>query len=70
MDLNNLQPVLEAGIMPVLKTTLTQTLYIPFGEAVVFAMILPYLNQSKKGKRTGIYALVFSGLALTLVVAT
>ncbi|KMY48836.1 GerAB/ArcD/ProY family transporter [Peribacillus loiseleuriae] len=69
VDLKNLLPVLEEGIMPVLKTTFTQTLYIPFGEAVVFSMILPYLNQSKKGKRIGVYALGFSGLALTLVVA-
>ncbi|MFJ5622692.1 GerAB/ArcD/ProY family transporter [Peribacillus loiseleuriae] len=67
IDFKNLLPVLEEGIMPVLKTTFTQTLYIPFGEAIVFAMILPYLNQSKKAKFAGLFALGLSGLILAFI---
>ncbi|TYR81622.1 GerAB/ArcD/ProY family transporter [Priestia megaterium] len=69
MDLNNLKPVLEEGISRVLKVVLTQSLFVPFGEAVVFIMILPYLNDSKKARITGLCALVLSGINLTITMA-
>ena len=37
---DQVQPVLEEGIKPVLKVVFTQTLYFPFTEAIVFTMIL------------------------------
>ncbi|MFX3673464.1 MAG: GerAB/ArcD/ProY family transporter [Paenisporosarcina sp.] len=67
IHISNLEPVLEEGFKPVIKTALTQTLYFPFGEVVVFAMILPYINQPKKVKRTGLLALGISGLILAVV---
>jgi spore germination protein KB len=67
MQISNLEPVLEYGITPVIKTALTQNLYFPFGEVVVFAMILPYLNRPEKAKRTGLLALGFSGIILALL---
>ncbi|MEK4523466.1 GerAB/ArcD/ProY family transporter [Psychrobacillus sp. FSL W7-1493] len=69
IQISNLEPVLEEGIMPVLKTTFTQTLYFPFGEVIIFAMILPYLNRPEKGKRIGLLAIGISGLILALVMA-
>ncbi len=69
IDINNLKPVLEEGISPVLKVVFTQTWYIPFGETIVFAMILPYLNNSKKAKITGLLALGLSGINLAITVA-
>ncbi|WP_243298463.1 GerAB/ArcD/ProY family transporter [Bacillus litorisediminis] len=69
IDINNLKPVLEEGIIPVVKTTYTQTLYVPFGEAVVFAMILPYLNNPKVAKKTGLLAIGLSGINLAIVSA-
>ncbi|MGX2958645.1 GerAB/ArcD/ProY family transporter [Peribacillus sp. JNUCC 23] len=67
IDLHNLQPVLEEGMLPAVKTVLTRTLYFPFGEVIIFTMILPYLNQSKKAKLTGVYAIGLSGLTLALI---
>lgn len=67
IQLNNLRPVLENGALPVLKSAFTQTLFFPFGEAVVFAMILPYLNNPKKAKKSGLFALGLSGINLTLI---
>ncbi|MET1031735.1 GerAB/ArcD/ProY family transporter [Domibacillus tundrae] len=67
IDFSNLGPVLEEGIKPIIKTALTQTLYFPFGEVIVFAMIFPYINQPKKVKRTGLLALGISGLILAVV---
>ena len=61
--------MLEEGIKPVIKTTFTQTLYFPFGEVIIFAMILPYLNRPNKAKRIGLLAIGFSGLILASVMA-
>jgi spore germination protein KB len=66
IDFTNLQPVLEEGLMPVLKVTFTQTLYFPFTEAFVFTMILPYLNNPKKAKLTMFCATGLSGINLIL----
>ncbi|UAL51567.1 GerAB/ArcD/ProY family transporter [Metabacillus dongyingensis] len=69
IDINNLKPVLEDGILPVLKAAMTQTLYVPFGEVIVFTMIMPYLNKSKKARMTGLFALGLSGINLAIVMA-
>lgn len=69
IQISNLEPVLEEGIKPVLKTTFTQTLYFPFGEVIIFAMILPYLNRPEKVKRIGLLAIGFSGFILASVMA-
>ncbi|MFU1997020.1 GerAB/ArcD/ProY family transporter [Priestia megaterium] len=66
IDFKNLQPVLEDGILPVLKVVFIQTLYFPFGEAIVFTMILPYLNNPKKAKVTMLCATGLSGINLTI----
>ncbi|MED3855222.1 GerAB/ArcD/ProY family transporter [Priestia megaterium] len=66
IDFKNLQPVLEDGISPVLKVVFIQTLYFPFGEAIVFTMILPYLNNPKKAKVTMLCATGLSGINLTI----
>ncbi len=52
IEFTNLQPVLEEGVLPVLKVACTQTIYFPFAEAMVFTMILPYLKDQKKAKVT------------------
>ncbi|MFE8065234.1 MULTISPECIES: GerAB/ArcD/ProY family transporter [Priestia] len=66
IDFKNLKPVLEEGILPVLKVSLTQTIYFPFAEAIVFTMILPYLKNKKKAKATMLCATGLSGINLTI----
>ncbi|WP_099353116.1 GerAB/ArcD/ProY family transporter [Fredinandcohnia onubensis] len=67
IDVNNLKPILGEGILPVLKATFIQTLYFPFGETIVFAMIFPYLNHSRKAQIAGLCAIGLSGINLALV---
>jgi len=67
IDVNNLKPILGEGIMPVVKAAFTQTLFFPFGESVVFAMIFPYLNNTRKARIAGLCAIGLSGINLTLV---
>ncbi|MET1031030.1 GerAB/ArcD/ProY family transporter [Domibacillus tundrae] len=69
IDVGNLKPVLEGGSLRVMKTVFTETLYFPFGEVLVFAMILPYLNRPNKAKRFGLFALGLSGLILASIKA-
>lgn len=66
MHISNLQPVLEEGLRPVLKTAFT-TLYFPFGEIIVFTMIFPFLNKPEKVMKTGLYGLGLSGVILALI---
>ncbi|WP_408007677.1 GerAB/ArcD/ProY family transporter [Pseudalkalibacillus sp. A8] len=67
IDLSNLKPVLEDGFLPIVKVAITQTIYVPFGEAIAFSVILPYLNNPKKAKKVGIFALCLSGINLMIV---
>ncbi|MGE6833841.1 GerAB/ArcD/ProY family transporter [Priestia megaterium] len=66
IDVTKLQPVLEEGMLPVLKVVFTQTMYFPFAEAIVFTMILPYLNNPKKAKVTMLCATGLSGINLVI----
>ncbi len=64
-----LQPVLGEGIKPIIKATFPLAVAFPFGEAVVFGMFLPYLNQPSKAKATGLVALLVSGLIISYITA-
>lgn len=65
----NLSPILENGWKPVFQTAFPLTLTFPFGEMIVFSMLLPYLNEPKSGMRIGLSAMTFSGATLCLIVA-
>lgn len=51
LHLENLQPMFEYGWKPVFITFLQETNLRPFGEMIVFTMLLPYLNEKKKQSR-------------------
>lgn len=63
-QLNNLRPVLENGWKPVIKAAFPLTTTFPFGEVIVFTMIMPHLNKTNKALKVGIPALIFSGMVL------
>lgn len=68
IDFRNLLPIMENGIQPVLIETVKHTLYVPFGEIVVFSVLFPYINNRKKVKAMGFSAFIISGITLTLFV--
>lgn len=72
IDMNNLKPLLEEGIFPIARVVFTQTLYVPFGEAIVFSMIFPYITVTKRKSaiKVGLFAIMLSGinLAITMVI--
>ncbi|WP_018661856.1 GerAB/ArcD/ProY family transporter [Heyndrickxia acidiproducens] len=66
VELNLLKPVLENGLKPVFKSIAKETLYIPFGEAIVFFTIFPYLRDLKKVKQAGLVAICLSGMNIAI----
>lgn len=66
IHLENLKPMVENGWMPILKTTMRETLTFPFGEMIVFTMLLPYLNKPEKAKVMCILGMVLSGINITI----
>lgn len=66
IHLENLKPILENGLRPVIKTALMQTINFPFGEMIVFTMLLPILNEQKKAKKICLFAMVLSGINIAI----
>jgi len=60
MEFKNLTPVLADGLMPVAKGAYLQALF--FGETIVMAMFIPYLNIPQKARRSSIIAVFVIGL--------
>jgi spore germination protein KB len=66
-DIRRFMPVLENGVKPVIAGSLS-AIGFPFAETIVFSMILPYINEPQKTKRTFILGGLAGGLLLTMVI--
>jgi len=64
---DNLKPVLENGLKPVLSAAFPLISQFPFGELIIFLMILPYVNKKEKAIKTGILAILTIGVVLVIV---
>jgi spore germination protein KB len=63
----NLKPILENGYIPVLKTSMNESILYPFGEVIMFSMIFQHINESKKVKKVCLLAVLLSGIDITIV---
>ena len=68
VDFERIRPVLEHGWKPILSTTFPTLITFPFGEMIVFTMLLPYLNRPQLVKRVWISAVISSSLILSWTV--
>lgn len=66
IHIENLQPMLENGWKPIIKTTLEQTITFPFGEMIVFSMVLPFVNEQKKVRKVCIGGMLLSGINIMI----
>lgn len=64
IEVKNFLPILGEGWMPVLTTAFPTVLTFPFGEIIVFTMLLPLLNDKKSALKVGIIGLVISGFLI------
>ena len=67
IDINNLFPVLENGLKPVIKASLPLFIIYPFGELVSFLYIFQYLNKTKGTIKTGTFA-IFSATIIIIII--
>lgn len=68
IDITNLLPILEDGWKNVLMTTFPKVFTIPFGEMIVFTMLLPYLNKQSSALKVGVISILVSGILISFTV--
>lgn len=66
ININRMLPVFENGIEPVFSSVLHQNYMFPFGEMICFTMLMPYLNNIKKGPWVIAAGMFVSGILLSL----
>jgi spore germination protein KB len=65
-EAGNLLPVVDRGWSPILQG-MTELVGFPFGETILFAMIIPQLNKIGQARRTVLWTLIAAGSLLLLV---
>jgi len=68
INLNNFRPMLENGVVPVLKGAMTPAVWR--GELYIILWLYPYLNQKKEDYQAAFGMVLLAGIVSTLVVAT
>lgn len=63
----NLLPILEGGIIPILKGAYP-AIGFPFGETILFTMTIPYLNQTREARWAFPFGLVLGGAILLMTI--
>ena len=66
IQFHNLQPILGDGIKPILKSMFPPMLLFPFGELIVFTVILTSVNKLRKGKKVSLIAVLTAGIFLVI----
>ena len=61
-----MQPILGDGIRPLIKSLAPPMLSFPFGELVVFTVILASVNKLEKGKKVSLIAVLTTGIILSI----
>ena len=64
VHVHNLRPFLEGGWGPIFSAVFPTLIAYPFGQMLVFTMLLPSLNQPTSTKKVWLSALVLSGMIL------
>lgn len=67
IDLKNLLPLLGKGWKSIFTAAYPYIFIFPFGEmAICFSMIFPYLNKRQSGRKTGVIAMIFAAVLLSM----
>ncbi|MUT68476.1 endospore germination permease [Paenibacillus sp. NEAU-GSW1] len=69
MEFNNFLPVFELSMKEFIQGTHIM-MAIPYGELVVFLMIIPYLNKIKQAKSSVFLGLIFGAATLLIITVT
>ena len=66
IQFQNLQPILGDGIKPIIKSIYPPMILFPFGELIVFTVILTSVNKLEKGKKISLLAVLTAGIFLVI----
>lgn len=66
IHLERLMPILENGILPVLRTSLPEVISFPFGQVVVFLMFWSHLEDKKTLSKASLSSYIFVGIFLLI----
>lgn len=66
IELHNVEPVLGDGLKPVIKAVFPSLILFPFGELVVFTIILSSVTEFKKSKKVSFISVLIAGGFLVL----
>ncbi len=69
LEPQNLLPFLEHGLQPLIKTVFPTALTFPFGEMVVFLMMMPLLTNPGLRVKTGILGMLIAGTLIAITTA-
>lgn len=61
LEMVNLLPIMPEGIGPIAKAVFPSLLTFPFGELVVFMMIMPYVTKTKYIRKVSVIGVLASG---------
>jgi spore germination protein KB len=61
MHMENLLPILPEGVGPVIKAVFPGLLTFPFGELVVFTLIMPYVSNAKYVGKVSVFSVLAAG---------
>jgi len=69
-NLQNILPILENGWSPVFSSAFPLITNTSFGQMFIFLMLIPYVNKKEKVIKTGVFAILTSGIILFLITIT
>jgi spore germination protein KB len=69
VDLRQLFPVLGNGVKPIVSSVFLETYGFPFGQMIVFTMLLPYLKKTQKARKVMIGGMIMTGMILAFTTA-
>jgi spore germination protein KB len=64
IKLENLSPILQDGVMQVIKPAMIELLHFPFLEFIAFMVIIPYVSKFQLAAKVSIAAYLVSGIFL------
>jgi spore germination protein KB len=66
IEFHYLQPILGVGIKPIIDSMFPHMLLFPFGELIVFSVIVSSVNKLEKGKKVSLIAVLTAGIVLVI----
>lgn len=64
LDFRNLQPILGEGFKPIMNEVFPSLITFPFGELIVFTVVLSHVTEFKKGKKVVLMGVLLAGIFL------